>query len=98
MKTIFFIIEGFISAMNISEQNSNNGSSNNSNQTPERKPNLLDVMKSVLAAMIGVQSDENRERDFKQGNASDYIIVGIVFVIIFVITLMLVVSSVIGDV
>ena len=61
----------------------------------KKAPGPFDVMKSVLAAMIGVQSDENRERDFHQGKASHFIIGGIVFVIIFIIVLMSIVSGVI---
>ena len=61
----------------------------------KKAPGPLDVMKSVLAAMIGVQSDENRERDFEQGKASHFIIGGIIFVIVFIIVLMNVVSSVV---
>ena len=36
--------------------------------TPDQKPGLLSVIKSILAAGIGVQSDKNRQRDFEQGN------------------------------
>ena len=68
------------------------------NQEPTEKPskNLgpLDIMKSVGAAMIGVQSDSNRERDFEQGKASHFIIAGVIFVIIFLVTLGAIVSSV----
>jgi len=63
----------------------------------QAKPGLFDVVKSVLSAFVGVQSDDNRERDFNKGNASDYIIVGIIFIVIFIITLMMVVSSVVDN-
>jgi len=36
------------------------------------------VMQSVGAAMIGVQSRKNRERDFTQGKPIQFIIVGLV--------------------
>ena len=44
----------------------------------DRKPTLVDVLKSVLASFFGVQSDKNRKRDFQQGNPAQFIIVGLV--------------------
>lgn len=68
------------------------------NQQPTEKPTKelgpLAIMKSVGAAMIGVQSDGNRERDFEQGKASHFIIAGVIFVIIFLLTLATIVSSI----
>ena len=58
------------------------------------KQSLLDVVKSVAASAIGVQSDANRERDFAQKSIVPYVVVGVVFVVIFVLTLALVVSLV----
>jgi hypothetical protein len=42
------------------------------------------VVKSILAAGIGVQSDKNRTRDFEQGNPLIFIIGGIVFTLLFI--------------
>lgn len=39
---------------------------------------------SAMAAMIGVQSKEKRERDFAKGKASHFIIVGVVLTAAFV--------------
>ena len=50
------------------------------NQTPS----LLDVARSVLWAMIGVQKSKNHERDFKHGKPWQYIIVGLIGVAIFI--------------
>jgi len=58
-------------------------------------PGIFSVLMSVLAAMIGVQSDKNRERDFKKGRASHYIIIGIVMTILFVFTLISIVNNII---
>jgi hypothetical protein len=58
------------------------------------KQSLLDVIKSVAASAIGVQSNANRERDFAQNSIIPYVVVGVVFVAIFVLTLALVVSLV----
>ena len=56
------------------------------------KPSLLSVVKSILAAAIGVQSNKNRQRDFQQGNPLVFIIGGIVFTLLFIVT----VASVVG--
>lgn len=56
---------------------------------------LSETIKSVAFAFLGVQSDKNRERDFTQGKFSHFVIVGLIAVIIFVLLLMVVVSSVI---
>ncbi len=62
-----------------------------------KSPGLFDVVKSVLAAAFGVQSEENRERDFKHGKASHFIAVGILFTVIFVLVLISIVSSVVEN-
>lgn len=41
-------------------------------------------MHSVLAAMFGVQSSTRHERDFTRGRPSQYIIVGLLFTLIFI--------------
>jgi hypothetical protein len=68
------------------------------NQQSTKKPTKdlgpLEIMKSVGAAMIGVQSDSNRERDFEKGKPAHFIIAGVIFVIIFLLTLATIVSSV----
>jgi hypothetical protein len=51
------------------------------------KPSLLHIVKSVLSAMIGVQSDSNREVDFKQGSLPVYLVVGFLATVIFIITI-----------
>ena len=53
----------------------------------EKKPTLWQVIKSVLGAMLGVQSSKVRERDFTKGNPWAFIIVGLVFTILFVLTI-----------
>jgi hypothetical protein len=46
--------------------------------------NPLQVVASVFAAGLGVQSSKNRERDFKQGRAGVFIAAGIVFTLLFI--------------
>ena len=61
------------------------------------KPSLGAVIKSILAAGIGVQSDKNRTRDFEQGNPLTFIVGGIVFTLLFIATLALVVGFVLSN-
>jgi len=42
------------------------------------------VLGSTLAAAFGVQSSKNRERDFSQGKASHFIMMGVGFTAVFV--------------
>ena len=74
---------------------SENPASNTTNNDPaEKKPSLLQVVGSVLAAGFGVQSRKNRERDFKQGNLKTFVIAGIIFTVLFIFTVYSVVSLV----
>jgi len=62
---------------------------------PEKKtPSLWQVAKSVLAAGLGVQKQSIYERDFQYGKPSQYIILGIIFVLLFVALLVGVVNLV----
>jgi hypothetical protein len=45
--------------------------------------------------MFGVQSDKNRERDFNAANPKTYIIAGIVFMLLFIATIVTVVLNVV---
>lgn len=57
-------------------------------QAPSGKsPGALAVLLSVVAAAFGVQSEKNRERDFSEGNPIVYIVAGLVFTVLFVLTL-----------
>jgi hypothetical protein len=62
------------------------------NQTP----GLWQVAKSVLAAMLGVQKSENYQRDFQYGKPRQYIILGLIFVTLFVLILVGVVNLVLS--
>jgi hypothetical protein len=70
---------------------------NTKERKPETKPlNLLQTIKSVLWAMLGIQSKENLMRDFAHGKASNFIITGILFAILFVLSLILIVNIVLS--
>ncbi|MBO6555728.1 MAG: DUF2970 domain-containing protein [Pseudomonadales bacterium] len=58
-------------------------------ETPEvlGEPSLLEVVMSVLAAALGVQNAKNRERDFTRGNPLVFIAAGLIFTVLFVLSL-----------
>ncbi len=60
------------------------------------KPTIIQIVKSVLAAFVGVQSNKNREQDFTQGELKLYVIAGIIFTAAFVAGLIFLVSAVLG--
>tara|TARA_B100002049_G_C15997886_1_gene340190 strand:- start:630 stop:884 length:255 start_codon:yes stop_codon:yes gene_type:complete len=68
-----------------------------SNNDSDKKPGFFSVLQSVIAAMFGVQSDSKRQQDFEKGNAAEYIVVGIIMVVVFILTIMWVVNSAIDD-
>jgi hypothetical protein len=59
------------------------------------KLNPLQVVGSVFAAGLGVQSSKNRERDFKQGRIGVFIAAGVVFTLLFIAAIALIVQTVI---
>ncbi len=68
---------------------------NQQNNSSKQQPGPVDVAKSVAAAMFGVQSEQNRERDFSQGKPSHFIVAGIIMTVLFVLTLVTIVSNVV---
>jgi hypothetical protein len=67
-------------------------SSENSDETIQISFGQL--LLSTLSAFIGVQSNANRERDFKYGKISHFIFIGLLFGLLFVCTLVGVVKIV----
>lgn len=63
-------------------------------QKTETKVGFFEVMKSTMAAFIGVQTNANRERDFKYGKMSHFIAMGLFLGLVFVLTLIGVVQLV----
>jgi hypothetical protein len=60
------------------------------------KLTIIQTIKSILAAFIGVQSEQNRKIDFEQGSLTIYILAGLAFTIAFVCALVFLVSRVLG--
>ena len=59
------------------------------------KPTITQVVKSVLAAFIGVQSETNRKKDFEHGSLSTYVIAGFIFTALFVVAIIFLVSTIV---
>ena len=54
------------------------------------------VLLSTLAAFIGVQTEQNRVRDFQTSSPIPYIIMGILLAVIFVLALVFIVNQVLN--
>ena len=52
------------------------------------------TMLSVMQASFGVQSKKNKERDFANGSVKGFIAAAIIFTVLFVLTLVVIVSVV----
>ncbi|PKM13777.1 MAG: hypothetical protein CVV13_00895 [Gammaproteobacteria bacterium HGW-Gammaproteobacteria-3] len=61
------------------------------------KPTFTQIIRSVLAAAFGVQSNKNRQQDFEQGSLLAYIIGGLIFTVLFVLLLSTLVSKITGN-
>lgn len=60
------------------------------------KPTLRQVIKAVLGAFVGVQSEQQRQQDFASSSPIPYIVVGLVVTLLFVAVLLLVVKLVLA--
>ncbi|MCW8877845.1 MAG: DUF2970 domain-containing protein [Kangiellaceae bacterium] len=57
---------------------------------------IIHMSKSVLASMFGVCSDQRRQKDFEEGNLIEFFAVGVVFVLIFIFTLLAIVDHILS--
>lgn len=56
---------------------------------PQEKPlTLRQMLHSVLAGALGVQSSKNRARDFTHGKPSHFILLGVGFTLVFVLVIL----------
>lgn len=69
---------------------------NKTSPTPEA-PGVLKIIQSVLAGALGVQSAKRREEDFASKNPWPYILAGVIFTTLFVLSLILVVQWVLAS-
>lgn len=56
----------------------------NNEEQQTQAPSLLQQLASVAGAAFGVRGSAARERDFAHGKASNFIILGLVFTLIFI--------------
>jgi len=66
------------------------------NDNQGNAPSMLEVLGSVLASMFGVQSSRRREQDFKHGKPSQYIVIGLLVTLVFILLVWGVVSLVLN--
>lgn len=64
------------------------------NDTDPKKPGFWQVIVSILAAAMGVNSARNRQRDFSASSPWPFIIGGIIFGVLFVVGIALIVKVV----
>lgn len=66
-------------------------------EEPRKKPGFFQLVLSILAGAIGVQSNKNRERDFQDGDIKKFLIGGVVFTILFIFVLIVIVNIAISN-
>lgn len=72
-------------------------SDHDSDQQQPRRPTFWEVVQSVLAGALGVQTNEARKRDFQSPTPVPYIIGGIVFTVLLIIVLVVVVNIILSN-
>jgi hypothetical protein len=68
---------------------------NEATGTEPESLSLLQVMSSVFAASFGVQSKDNTVRDFNRGKPVHFIIAGLAFTVMFLVTLITAVNLIV---
>ena len=53
----------------------------------KQTPSLGKVLTSVIAGFFGVQSNKRRDQDFTHGKPAHYIAMGLLFTVVFVLTI-----------
>ena len=65
-----------------------------SDPSDNKAPNFWKVLHSVMAAAFGVQSAKNRTRDFTHGKPAQFMLLGLLFTVVFALTLFAIVKLV----
>jgi hypothetical protein len=66
------------------------------NEEEQQTLGVREVIGSIMAAGLGVQSQANRERDFKRGKAWQYVVAGLLATLVFILSVFGVVQLVLG--
>lgn len=79
-----------------SEDPKSNASSHG--EDPNQAPTLTwsQILRSSLAAGLGVQSSRNRQRDFAEGSPRRFIVMGVVLTMLFIASLVTVIQIITG--
>ena len=69
------------------------------NESGEAKQHysFASLVKALFAGAIGVNSNKNREKDFQQGRLLHFVIGGIVFTLLFILTIAMIVGFVLRN-
>lgn len=62
----------------------------------QSSPSFLQMVGSILASFFGVQSSENRKRDFSKGKAKYFIAVGVLMTVVWYGVIYVIVNVVLG--
>lgn len=62
-------------------------------QTSKEGTGIWSTVQTVLGAMFGVQSEQQRQKDFEKGSPVQFIVGGIIFVVVFILTILYIVNS-----
>ena len=60
--------------------------------TPRQKHGFFQLILSLLAGAVGVQSNKNRERDFQEGDIRKFVLGGVIFTVLFILILIAIVN------
>lgn len=63
-----------------------------SSEEPRQKHGFFQLILSLLAGAVGVQSNKNRERDFQEGDIRKFVLGGVIFTILFILILIAIVN------
>ncbi|GAA0204528.1 hypothetical protein GCM10009123_09890 [Kangiella japonica] len=81
------------SQTNHSQTSRNTTQASETNQPSKEGTGILSTLQTILGAMFGVQSEQQRQKDFEKGSPVQFIIGGIIFVVVFILTILYFVNS-----
>jgi len=73
-----------------------NQTENSQDEQGNQAPSFFAIMVSTFAAAFGVQSDKNRKRDFQHGSILTFILAGVIFTTMLVLSMVLLVNWVLA--